>query len=63
MGEHVPETVPVNPEETRGGEQPGDWKIAGDAAANAAAIQAQLAVTSDYIKHTYGGDIGDGETE
>ncbi len=60
MGADVPETVPV--EETRGGEIPGDWKIAGDAAANAAAVQAQLAVTADYIKHTYGGDVGD-ETE
>lgn len=25
MGDHVPESVPV--EETRGGEGPGDWKI------------------------------------
>lgn len=28
MGEGIPETVPVNPEETRGGEKPGDWKVA-----------------------------------
>lgn len=47
MGEDVPEPVPVTaPEETRGGETPGDWKC-GTAAEQAAQMM-------KYIKDNYG---------
>jgi len=50
VGEHVPETVPVSAEETRGGEEPGDWKVS---------EQALWAV--QYMKDKYGTPEGKAE--
>lgn len=46
------------PEETRGGEEPFDWKVAASAVADAAAWRAQQAVTDVVVTHAYGGDVG-----
>lgn len=43
-------------EETRGGEEPGDWKVSAAADSRAAALREQFAVMASYIKHKYGKD-------
>jgi hypothetical protein len=55
VGDHVPEPVPVT--ETRGGEQPGEWHVSGEAAARSA----QIAVMIAYIKDRYGTPEGNAE--
>lgn len=49
--------------ETRGSEEPGDWRVDAAAAARAAVIKAQIDGTMKYIKENYGQEpCGGGDT-
>jgi len=58
VGGDVPEPVPV--EETRGGEEAGDWKVDDKAVAHAETLKAQIAAMADYINQKYGKESGAG---
>lgn len=61
VGKRIQGAVPVKqpePQETRGGEEDGDWQVAADAVARAAALRAQLVAAGQYAlsEEVSGGD-------